>query len=37
MRRKILHGGALIPPSSGPIRSRCGRRFPDLSYFAVMG
>lgn len=36
-RRKILHGGALIPPSSGPISSRCGREFPDLSYFAVLG
>jgi len=37
MRRKILHGGALLPPSFGPIRSRCGRKFPDLSYFAVFG
>jgi hypothetical protein len=37
VRRKILHGGALFPPTCGPIRARCGRVFPDLSSFAVLG
>jgi hypothetical protein len=36
MMRKTLHSGGMIPPSFGPIRSHCGRLFPDLSHFAVI-
>lgn len=36
-RKRILHSGGMMPPSFGPIRSHCGREFPNLSSFAVIG